>query len=117
MLVSVLSRDVHLTRAERKLVVAAQGELEPRFRRIISIDFILEAERGRTKVSCRVHSASGYYRASATGRSPGEVIRQVIDRLLTQRRRRKAALVRGRHRALAGRRSELRGQVSGRERD
>jgi ribosome-associated translation inhibitor RaiA len=106
MIVSIVYRDAGPSPAVKRLVEAAGASLVPFFRRVVSLDWTLGREAALVVVTCRVHSASGYYRAHARARTLVEAIDEVVDRLTTQRRRRKAALARHRWAGVAaGRRS------------
>jgi ribosome-associated translation inhibitor RaiA len=96
MIVSVVYRDVSPSPAVKRLVEAAGASLVPFFRRVVSLDWTLGGEATVAVATCRVHSASGYYRAQARARTLVEAVDEAVDRLTTQRRRRKAALVRNR---------------------
>ena len=76
--------------AERSHLREISGHLARYFRGIVSIDWNLSREGRERVVGCKVHSKSGYYRAQAGSETFGKSADAAIEKLLRQRRRRKA---------------------------
>lgn len=53
---------------------------------------------GRYSASCSLHARSGFYRATGVAKEPCVAVRGALEKVIRQRRRRKAALLRVRQR-------------------
>lgn len=60
------------------------------FRRVLTIEWILQTDGLRRIATCRVHAQSGFYRAQVAAESFRQAIHDTGEALARQRRRRKA---------------------------
>jgi len=97
MVVHVVYHGFSPTPVVKRRLDAARTEIEKFFRGLVSVEWSIESEGNATEVACRVHARSGYYRATEQSHDVAQAIREVVDRLLAQRRRRKSALEKRRH--------------------
>ena len=96
MVIHVVYHGFSPTPAVKRRLDAARADIEDAFKGLVSVEWALESEGSETEVACRVHARSGYYRATAHAHDVKQAINEVVDRLETQRRRRKAAYTRRR---------------------
>lgn len=96
----VFGKDVKLTPAVRTLIRTAAEGLEEHFRHVLTVHWNLTLERYEISVSCQLHARSGFYRASAHSKKLRIAVEDVIQKILTQRRRKKAMDVRGRRKTV-----------------
>lgn len=82
----------------RRLLAATNAHLARYFSSLIGVEWDFSSEGADREVRCRVHSRSGYYRASARHRSAGAAVREIADTLVRQRRRKRRLLKTRRHR-------------------
>jgi ribosome-associated translation inhibitor RaiA len=83
-------RDVKSTKAVERELLDARSEIEDRFNAVVSITWTLEMDADEAVAKCQVHSRSGYYRAHARSRKMATSIADAVERLVVQRRRKKA---------------------------
>jgi ribosome-associated translation inhibitor RaiA len=102
MVIHVVYHGFSPTPTVKRCLDSGRADIEKLFRGLVSVEWALESEGSETEVACRVHARSGYFRATAQGHDAGQAIREVLDRLRAQRRRRKDASDR-RRRAVAHR--------------
>jgi ribosome-associated translation inhibitor RaiA len=103
MVIHVVYRGFSPTVAVKRKLDEARAEFEKLFKGLVSVEWALESEGSQVVASCRVHSRTRYYRASAQSHDPMHAVHEVTDRLVTQRRRAQAA-VKGRRRKAATKR-------------
>jgi len=96
MVIHVVYHGFSPTPVVKRRLDAARADIEDAFKGLVSVEWALESEGSETEVACRVHARSGYYRATAHAHDVKQAINEVVDRLATQRRRRKAAYTRRR---------------------
>lgn len=103
MVESVTYRDLKPTPAIKRELLNARLEIEERFPALVSLEWTLESVAGEAVARCRIHSRSGFYRATARTRSLPQSISAALEKLLTQRGRSKAMRIGVRGRARPGR--------------
>jgi ribosome-associated translation inhibitor RaiA len=86
----------------KRRIEAENDHLARLFRRIVSIEWDVKRAGAGYVASCRVHSRSGYYRARSDAGDVAACVDAILERLMSQRRRRKRKALSGRH-ALAAR--------------
>jgi ribosome-associated translation inhibitor RaiA len=65
------------------------------FNSIVSVEWVIRAEREKRIAYCRLHAKSGYYRATATSDGLGKSINMVFEKLTKQRSTKKKMQRRG----------------------
>jgi ribosome-associated translation inhibitor RaiA len=79
-----------LTESEQQRLQQASAHIPRYFRNVVSVEWHV-SQQGRDRlVSCTVHSGSGYYRARVGSVVTEGSIAQALDKIVRQRRRRKA---------------------------
>lgn len=101
MVESITYRDVKPTSAVKRELLNAREEIRLRFHALVSVEWTLETEAGEAVARCRVHSRSGHYRAAARSRVMTLAVSAALEKLITQRRRKKAMRNRVRGRGAA----------------
>jgi len=79
-----------------RLIQNLSERFSDRFVGIESIEWDVVEESHGFEATCRVHSQSGYYRASALSPSLESAIKQTSSKLIRQRRRRKSQSIHSR---------------------
>lgn len=74
---------------EKSFVQENSKQFEEYFNNIVSIEWDLYSQRMNKVARCRLHSASGYYRAEASSKDCAQSINLVFKKLTKQRRRKK----------------------------
>ncbi|MEW5702112.1 MAG: HPF/RaiA family ribosome-associated protein [Candidatus Zixiibacteriota bacterium] len=92
----VFGKDVKLTPSVRFLIRTATDHLEAHFRHMLSAQWDLAFERFEIRVSCRLHARSGFYRASSRSKKLRTAVDDVVQKIQTQRRRKKVIVLRAR---------------------
>lgn len=84
---TVVARSDLLSAAERLRVRKLSERLKRYFKRIVALEWDFSADGRACVAVCRVHSASGYYRAKTQASRFGEAADLAFDHLVRQRRR------------------------------
>jgi ribosome-associated translation inhibitor RaiA len=79
-----------LTQAEQQRLEQVSARLPRYFNNIVSIEWCLSIDGGDRVAACNVHSKSGFNRVQVGSDAFGESIDQALDKIVRQRRRRKA---------------------------
>jgi ribosome-associated translation inhibitor RaiA len=82
-------RDIEPTRKVKAQLQAVSEHLEMYFVSVVSVEWVIRAQREQRIAQCKLHSKSGYYRATASSDDIGQVINMVVEKLTKQRRRKK----------------------------
>jgi len=89
MIVAVTAKNLTISPASRRLIVACDQHLRRYFKRIFSINWSFETEQQHLEAHLFVHARSGDYFASAVGETFREVVAAASKIIESQRRRRK----------------------------
>ena len=88
--IRIIAEDDALTDSEQRHLRQASAHISRYFRNVVSVEWHV-SQQGRDRlVSCTVHSGSGYYRARVGSDVTEGSIAQALDKIVRQRRRRKA---------------------------
>ena len=88
--IRIIAEGQALTESEQQRLQQASAHIPRYFRDIVSVEWHVSRQGRDRLVSCMVHSRSGYYRARVgSGVTEGSIGR-ALDKLVRQRRRRKA---------------------------
>ena len=79
-----------LTESEQHRLRQASAHIPRYFRDIVSVEWHVSRQGRYRLVSCMVHSGSGYYRARVGSELTEGSIGRALDKIVRQRRRRKA---------------------------
>ncbi len=89
-----MTMEIRDARTPRSAVAAYARRLSRRFdryfRRVVSVDWVLDSESHERVVRCRVHSRSGFYRVLVHSSAYRRAMDLAFDKLVRQRRRMKA---------------------------
>ncbi len=94
--IRIIAEDDALTESERQRLRQASAHIPRYFRDIVSVEWHVSRQGRDRLVSCMVHSGSGYYRAQVGSEVTEGAIGQALDKIVRQRRRRKAIRETGR---------------------
>ena len=90
MTIRITAEHQALTEWEQQRLKDASAHIPRYFRNIQSIEWHVSRQGRDRLVSCMVHSASGYYRAHVVSDVTEGAIGQALNKIVRQRRRRKA---------------------------
>ena len=88
--IRIIAEDDTLTESEQQRLQQASAHIPRYFRDIVSVEWHVSRQGCHRLVSCMVHSRSGYYRAQVGSEVTEEAIGRALDKIVRQRRRRKA---------------------------
>lgn len=88
--IRIIAEDQVLTESEQQRLQQASAHMPRYFRDIVSVEWHVSRQGRDRLVSCMVHSRSGYYRARVGSDVTEGSIGRALDKLVRQRRRRKA---------------------------
>ncbi len=80
----------------KPLIEELTERFEKLFHNIQTVEWDVTEEGPEKEVLCRIHSQSGFYRASAKSSDASDAAREVVTKLEKQRRRRKEQIISGR---------------------
>jgi ribosome-associated translation inhibitor RaiA len=88
--IRIIAEDDTLTRSEQRRLQQASAHIPRYFRNIVSVEWHVSRQGRSRLVSCMVHSGSSYYRARVGSEVTEGAIGRALDKIVRQRRRRKA---------------------------
>lgn len=103
MTITLLIRGASVSAAMRERAEQQSRGFSRYFNGLQTVEWSFTGEAGDVVVSCRLHSRTGFYRASARAATVRAGLDGVVEKLLKQRRRKKAALDRKRRKGARAR--------------
>lgn len=96
MTITLATRDLSLSPAMRERAESLAQRFSHYFTSVQRVEWGFSRDADDVVVSCRIHSRSGYYRASARASSVRTGLDLAVEKVLKQRRRKKVVLQRRR---------------------